>query len=342
MISPRIDWLDALKALGILFIVVGHLGDHSGNLYNFVYLFHVPLFFFAAGFLYKRSESIKLIVIYKSKSLLLPYFYFSLIGSGFYYLTHPASDKGLIDYLFGILFGIRNSTFYGEALWFFPCLFLTILFYTLLDCFFKKSPHATLITCFILYYAITIIPNEPPSSSPQLPFNADSALYYLVYFSIGRAVNENREKISIIAARISFRYLFTFISLFVCVVFYTYGSSWAYALPIRIPVINATTNLLITSSLIFSMATLSIIVSKIRIIPKIGKATLMICGLEAVSRGCILMLTDYTGVPLNINTPVSAVLFALLIIIFSSFLGAAMIKTIQSIRLYQVMTRTQI
>ena len=46
----RHDWVDALKFLGIFAIYLGHLGVGAGKLYPFVFSYHVPLFFFAAGF----------------------------------------------------------------------------------------------------------------------------------------------------------------------------------------------------------------------------------------------------------------------------------------------------
>ena len=48
--KTRHDWVDALKFLGIFAIYLGHLGLGAGKLYPFVFSYHVPLFFFAAGF----------------------------------------------------------------------------------------------------------------------------------------------------------------------------------------------------------------------------------------------------------------------------------------------------
>lgn len=48
----RFDWIDWMKALGIYLVVLGHFNT-VGN--QFVYVFHVPLFFVISGFLCKRE-----------------------------------------------------------------------------------------------------------------------------------------------------------------------------------------------------------------------------------------------------------------------------------------------
>lgn len=48
----RFDWIDWMKVLGIYLVVLGHFNT-VGN--QFVYVFHVPLFFVISGFLCKRE-----------------------------------------------------------------------------------------------------------------------------------------------------------------------------------------------------------------------------------------------------------------------------------------------
>lgn len=71
-----------VKAIGIILMVIGHaiagLVGIYGFAYNFIYLFHMPLFFFCSGFFFKNSYSdtfSKLLVFFKKKvkGLWLPY-----------------------------------------------------------------------------------------------------------------------------------------------------------------------------------------------------------------------------------------------------------------------------
>lgn len=41
----RIDWIDVAKAIGISFVIMGHLHNPE-RVSAFIYAFHMPLFFF--------------------------------------------------------------------------------------------------------------------------------------------------------------------------------------------------------------------------------------------------------------------------------------------------------
>ena len=48
-LKERIKYLDIAKFIGIFCIYLGHFGEQAGYAYNFVFWFHVPLFFFLSG-----------------------------------------------------------------------------------------------------------------------------------------------------------------------------------------------------------------------------------------------------------------------------------------------------
>lgn len=79
--SGRINKFDNLKGLAIFLIVLGHLtlfrsNDTIGFIRNFVFLFHLPVFFFVAGYFSKvgPDEPIKAF-----KRLFIPYILFCVI-----------------------------------------------------------------------------------------------------------------------------------------------------------------------------------------------------------------------------------------------------------------------
>lgn len=67
--KTRYEWVDCLKFWGILAIYIGHFGSNAGKLYEFVFLYHVPLFFFSAGF-FTRKNTGGGIYLVKQKDLL--------------------------------------------------------------------------------------------------------------------------------------------------------------------------------------------------------------------------------------------------------------------------------
>jgi len=62
--QSRYYWVDVVKALGIFFVFYGHVLQRTYRLstedvflqYKLVYAFHMPLFFFVAGFFFKRKD----------------------------------------------------------------------------------------------------------------------------------------------------------------------------------------------------------------------------------------------------------------------------------------------
>jgi fucose 4-O-acetylase-like acetyltransferase len=78
--QPRLLWVDVLKFFGILAIVWGHTLS-SGAVRQYLYSFHVPLFFFAIGLYFKPSKTpFGCFCKEKAISLLFPYFAFAVIS----------------------------------------------------------------------------------------------------------------------------------------------------------------------------------------------------------------------------------------------------------------------
>lgn len=69
-------WIDVLKGIAIISVVIGHNMDDNA----FVYCFHMPLFFILSGFIF--STQIKRAYLQSSvRRLLIPYISFLIIIS---------------------------------------------------------------------------------------------------------------------------------------------------------------------------------------------------------------------------------------------------------------------
>lgn len=107
------------KGVGISLMVIGHSGSPE-LLFRFIYLFHMPLFFFLSGYLFKSDylDKKKLFVQRRIKGLYLPYIKWQLLFlalHGLFYRWHfYAADYTVADYLDR---GIRILLMYrGEQL----------------------------------------------------------------------------------------------------------------------------------------------------------------------------------------------------------------------------------
>ncbi len=128
----KIQYLDVARGIGIISIVVGH--THS-PLRDFVYLYHLPLFFFISGYLFKESYFMQPLELIRKRftRLYLPYvtygviflFLHNLLIDWHFYLPyiHKYSNSQLWAELVNIL-TFRSGEQLICAFWFIPTLFL--------------------------------------------------------------------------------------------------------------------------------------------------------------------------------------------------------------------------
>jgi len=83
--ANRINWVDFFKTFSIFLIVLGHAALNHEQLPQFLYLFHVPLFFFISGYLEKTEPCDAIAYVKKtSYALLLPLLIWNLLSAVFH------------------------------------------------------------------------------------------------------------------------------------------------------------------------------------------------------------------------------------------------------------------
>lgn len=193
--NKRVEWVDIAKGIGIILVVLGHYlfnlktafiaGDIANSTITVIYLFHMPLFFFISGFLFKENKNILIDIAYQFKNLVIPYICFFFLVVPSLLLTNNLNSITLIDfakylwsgrYLVDDLVSLRLS-----AMWFLLCLFSTRTLYNLLTTKLNtKTIWCILIVCLILAYTNSIYkPNW------QLPFCLNLTLFTVIIFHLG-------------------------------------------------------------------------------------------------------------------------------------------------------------
>ena len=71
MQTGRLKYIDIARGIGMICIILGHLGSSGIN--RVVYTFHVPLFFILAGYFISDKKSIGEFIKSRARALLLPY-----------------------------------------------------------------------------------------------------------------------------------------------------------------------------------------------------------------------------------------------------------------------------
>ena len=148
----RIGYIDLCKSLGILLMIMGHIG-YGDTFDHFIHAFHMPLFFLISGFLF-RSGNLTLPCFLRKKAftLLVPYLVFGL-GQFLLYIPrqliagNPVSLQPLLHLLFINTTGLPNC----GSLWFLTALFFTDLLFFLLD---RYCPQPLLRGAFIAALAL--------------------------------------------------------------------------------------------------------------------------------------------------------------------------------------------
>jgi len=175
METGRISWIDVAKGLGIISVVIGHIG--SLGLPNiFIYSFHMPLFFFISGYLFKKHNNSFLVFLKrKTETLLLPYIYFSIVLILLWtFLNNNVNITK--NGFYNTLIGEGGAS----SLWFLFCLFITeILFYIIINCIQNTYIIYIIIGCGATLSSIL------SSNQIYLFWKFDVVLTALLFYSIG-------------------------------------------------------------------------------------------------------------------------------------------------------------
>lgn len=138
----RIKEIDVLYAVGVILVILGH--SHSSDwstfegtilhsLISFIYVFHMPLFFFIAGFLFENSKGIEKQgyrhwITEKTIRLMIPYVSISLIALvPKYFIENGGFDGFTLNYLTRVIL-IPRIGVWGHF-WFLPVLLITYVLF---------------------------------------------------------------------------------------------------------------------------------------------------------------------------------------------------------------------
>ena len=137
--TSRNKQLDIAKGIGIILVVLGHQIDFFDvafpMVYRYIYLFHVPLFFFLSGLFFNESESFRNCFEKKFRRLFVP---FVLVNIFFFFVEMIRAWKlgmaydgelGWKDLWLACIGGCPVPSMLADPSWFLLVLFRIILIY---------------------------------------------------------------------------------------------------------------------------------------------------------------------------------------------------------------------
>lgn len=170
----RLNQFDILKGIGIILVMIGHAVPTYGLIYNWIYGFHMPLFFVCAGFFFKEKPIIPA-TIKDIKGLIIPWTTFSL------FLVSCATLLQIISNGAGIVIQPldENCWVLYYTIWFLIAMFLVRLLYRILNrC--QKNVVINIVAFggYLVAYLLRLL-------DINLPFFIDSSMGMLLFFHIG-------------------------------------------------------------------------------------------------------------------------------------------------------------
>ena len=179
--------VDIAKGIGMSLVVLGHMNDYFGanipRTYSFIYLFHVPLFFFLSGLFFREKEGFGDCLKKKFFRLYVPY----LLANIFFFAVEMtrarlmgSSYDGTISWgdLFYAAFGLWPVlSMLSRPTWFILILLRIFIIYKLLQLIFKGNKLLMLSVCALAGVFGAFFPIEK--------FMIGQTLAALPFFSLG-------------------------------------------------------------------------------------------------------------------------------------------------------------
>lgn len=184
MNNKRIQWIDALKGFGIFCVTLGHLSPFY-PLEKHIYSFHMFLFFFISGYLFKQRDSLKTFIKKRFKSIFIPFLVWDLLSS---LVAIPLGEE--INSIVSKFFIINGRLCWNAPIWFLFILFIVEILFAIIMKYskFRKTSLIVLIVSIILWILI--------GSCSYLPLKLNLVPFALFFYTLGNMFNISKTKIS--------------------------------------------------------------------------------------------------------------------------------------------------
>jgi len=165
----RLDWVDALKGIGIIAVVAGHVWTR-GWMRDAIYAVHMPLFFLLSGYT-ARHVAWRMFLPAAIRSLWVPFFAFSALLLGADFLIEGLRSVRPIFATWEqgaatILFATEKTRGPFTILWFIPCLFLARLVWNALTAQGRRPDALPMVLAMLLVFGLALLAGYRGQWSP--------------------------------------------------------------------------------------------------------------------------------------------------------------------------------
>ena len=180
----RIEWIDIAKGIGMILVIVGHTFALG---YSFpLYAFHMPLFFFISGLLFK-DKKVSFVYYIKSKTITLikPWFVILLISFLVCMAIPQWRSELTLNAVLADLYTSNTNVFKNSSLWYLVCFyFMLLIFYFVNKIEMTKVASIVFVVIAVGLLWMRELLDLTTLPFHRLPFKIDSALIALAFFSL--------------------------------------------------------------------------------------------------------------------------------------------------------------
>lgn len=176
MSKKRDAEFDIAKGILILCVVIGHGG--SDSIADFMYRFHMPLFFILSGYFLQKKSDVGEYAKKQFMKLMIPYFLYMSID--FVLFDHLHNLNRVLNYFWG-------GRFINGVYWYITCFYISsVIFVAMLKRFSsRKVVLFSVVGGGTALIESQLIPTISLLKKPGIPFDADVSLLCISYLAIG-------------------------------------------------------------------------------------------------------------------------------------------------------------
>ena len=201
--TNRIEWVDIVKFVCIIMVIIAHLEARTEVWVAFFTPFFLPAFFFTAGYVYKPGSSFKNFMYKKFRQLFVPWLIFSVLDIVMsQVITFNAHADLPVEMKWNVL-QIRGC---GDRLWFVAALFIAFIpFYFFIRWYeshlrkLRRGYIIAVVLAFLLsivgvLYTLLMPPDQFPWKRNALPWHIEQVFEAMFYMVLGYMFRYNAEK----------------------------------------------------------------------------------------------------------------------------------------------------
>lgn len=327
--TKRLNWVDVAKCFGIFAIYLGHCGTAAGNVYQFVFRFHVPLFFLLSGCMETNGEALPICktALKTIKQILIPWLIYCFAAVAVNVLAFNGSLSDIRMYLAAILRGTVRNDFFAGGLWFLPCLAVVKIMFSFLRKL--KFKVVILLVCGAMLWITQYRFPHNPLVQPSWMFNLDSAMYYIFYYAVGYVsfpyvcrLLEPKTQIGkaslILSAAVAF-----------CIsVLLFFNRDGFLVIVCKAPYFGAFGYVLAALVIIWLIFVAARLCQDVDIFKKVGRNTLHLCGGEYAVTLLFQCVLEMLGLRVNLTSPLVTVCYVALMLVLGNYFFVPIAKQI--------------